>query len=59
LHRFDLPPGEGEAAVETDGIDLIIIAVFAIAGLVLMFACAFMQDFARTIETWRELKATW
>ena len=45
--------------METDGIDLIIIAVFAIAGLVLMFACAFMQDFARTIETWRELKATW
>lgn len=60
------PSGKGTAAVETHGIALIIISVFAFAALVLMIVRAFMQDLrafmrdlARTIEIWHELQQTW
>ncbi|QJT04663.1 hypothetical protein G9272_33790 [Streptomyces asoensis] len=45
---------------------LIIVAVFGIAGLVLMFACGFlrslstfMQELRQTVEEGRQLRASW
>ncbi|WP_327731320.1 hypothetical protein OG250_42415 [Streptomyces sp. NBC_00487] len=52
--------------METDHIVLIIVAVFAIAGLLLMFLRAllhdlnsFMRDLFKVIDTWHELKEKW
>ncbi|GAB1331669.1 hypothetical protein [Streptomyces sennicomposti] len=52
--------------METDHIVLIIVAVFAIAGLLLMFLRAFvhdldsfMRDLFKVIDTWHELRDKW
>lgn len=44
MHQFGFPLGKGRPPVETDHIVLIIVAVFAIAGLLLMFLRAFVHD---------------